>query len=248
MPFFDTYDRFYTTSETSPFPDRLNGRYEAIIARNQEQLAGKNILDIASHDGRWSFAALSAGAAHVTGIEARADLIDNARQTFAHYSIDPCRYTFLCGDIFELLQNQCFDVVLCLGFYYHTLRHAELLDRIERTGAQFVVIDTEITPGGPMPPADTSHPRLVHDNPYQIQILKDEVSDQQMAISDSLTRNGHTLVGRPSREAICFLAEHFGYTCTEYDWQSTFAEKLRRADSMVDYTQNWRSTFFLCKP
>ena len=85
--FFDQYDRFYTTSQTSPFPHRLNGRHQAIIARNASIISGKRVLDIASHDGRWSFAALQAGAAHVTGIEPRRELIANAHETFAHYGV-----------------------------------------------------------------------------------------------------------------------------------------------------------------
>ena len=83
MGFLDKFPRFYTTSHTSPDPHRLNSRYEAIIAKNADRLAGKRVLDIASHDGRWTFAALSAGAAHVTGAEPRRELIDNAESTFA---------------------------------------------------------------------------------------------------------------------------------------------------------------------
>jgi hypothetical protein len=44
VQFFDQYDRFYATSQTSPYPHRLNGRYEAIIARNAHLLSGKRIL------------------------------------------------------------------------------------------------------------------------------------------------------------------------------------------------------------
>ena len=106
MNFFDNFERFYATSNTSPFPHRLNGRHHAIIARNADVLAGKRVLDIASHDGRWSFAALQAGAAHVTGMEPRQELIDNARETFTHYGIDPARYDFTCGDVFNLLAGR----------------------------------------------------------------------------------------------------------------------------------------------
>ncbi|HKZ10553.1 MAG TPA: hypothetical protein VJL61_07590 [Rhodanobacteraceae bacterium] len=86
--FFNQYSRFFSTSQTSPFPDRLNARHAAIIEANAYRLANKRVLDIASHDGRWSFAALKAGAAHVTGIETPAELIANAGATFAHYGIN----------------------------------------------------------------------------------------------------------------------------------------------------------------
>ncbi|NWN51205.1 hypothetical protein HT121_28335 [Pseudomonas sp. MAFF 301514] len=94
MGFFDNFPRFYKTSHTSPFPDRLNSRHSAIMERNREFIKGKRILDIASHDGRWSFAALQAGAAHVTGIEPRQELINNAMETFNEYGIEPSRFDF----------------------------------------------------------------------------------------------------------------------------------------------------------
>lgn len=248
MKFFNNFDRFYTTSNTSPFPHRLNGRYEAIISRNAHELTGKRILDIASHDGRWSFAALQAGAAHVTGIEPRQELIDNAIATFTHYGIDSARYEFRRGDVFDLLGEQSFDIVFCLGFFYHTIRHAELLHRIERTGADLVIIDTEVSPlCEELPPTQTGDPRLVFHNPNNIQLLLDPVTDQQMACADALSRNGKTLVGRTSRAAIRFMAEHFGYTCTQYDWTAHFEKHPEQKSSMTDYNERWRETFYLSR-
>lgn len=248
MGFFDKYPRFYATSQTSPFPHRLNGRHEAIIARNANLLSGKRVLDIASHDGRWSFAALQAGAAHVMGIEPRQELIDNALETFNLYGVEPDRYEFRRGDIFKLIGDIRVDVVLCLGFYYHTVRHAELLDQIERTQARLVIIDTEVTPLEDSPLAKPSNdPRLVFGNPYTIQLLRDPVDNQQMACDDSMTRDGCTLVGRPSRLAVEFMARHFGYTCSTYDWRLYFANHPEAASSMVDYNEAWRGTFYLIK-
>jgi hypothetical protein len=71
MDFFDQCDRFYTTSHVGNWPVRLNTRYRAIIGGNEQHLRGRRVLDVASHDGRWSFAAVQAGCAHVTGIEAQ---------------------------------------------------------------------------------------------------------------------------------------------------------------------------------
>jgi len=248
MGFFDQYPRFYSTSQTSPLPHRLNGRHDAIIARNAGQLTGRRVLDIASHDGRWSFAALQAGASHVIGIEPRPELIGNAIQTFAHYGIDSSRHEFRCGDVFDEIGDIEADVVLCLGFYYHTIRHAELLDKIERTGARLVVIDTEVTPRLDSPSAAPSDdPRIVYGNPYMIQLLRDPVDNQQMASIDSMTRNGHTLVGRPSRAAVEFMAHHYGYSCEMHDWHSHLAQHPERASSMVDYDEGWRDTFYLVK-
>lgn len=248
MGFFDRHERFYSTSKTSPLPHRLNSRFDAIIAHNHEFLAGKRVLDIASHDGRWSFAALSAGAAHVHGIEPREELIAHAQATFSHYGVDDTRYSFARGDVFDLLKGAHYDVVLCLGFYYHTIRHAELLDLIERTGAQLVVIDTEVTPyADEMATKASDDARLIYGNPYGVQLLRDPVDDEQMAWSDSMTRNGHTIVGRPSRAAVDFLAKHFGYRSRRFDWRQYLAEHPEAASSMFDYADGWRDTFYLSR-
>lgn len=246
--FFDRYPRFYATSNTSALPHRLNSRYEAIVARNAERLSGKRVLDIASHDGRWSFAALSAGAAHVTGVEPRAELIANARATFAEYGIDSARFDFVSGDIFDVLKEQRFDVVLCLGFYYHTVRHPELLDRIERTGAKLVVIDTEVTPRkDELPPYGGDDPLVVFGNPYAIQLRRERVDSQELACMDSMTRDGYTLVGRPSREAMKLMAAHFGFSIETFPWLE-FLKKHRDAiPDMKDYYATWRDTFYLSR-
>lgn len=245
MNFFDDYPRFYQTSQTSPLPRRLNARHGAIIARHADALAGQRVIDIASHDGRWTFAALRAGAAHVVGIEPRAELIANARDTLAHYGVDESRYAFRQGDVFDVLDGSLqADVVLCLGFYYHTIRHAELLDRIERTGARLVVIDTEVTPEPESAPPPGA-PRWVYGNPYVVQLLQDPVDDQQMACADALTRNGMTLVGRPSRAAIRLMASHFGFGLDSYPWAAHFGRSPEDAAAMVDYAEGWRDTFYL---
>ena len=146
--FFDDYPRFYETSRTTPYRDRLNLRYEAIFAENRDVFAGARVLDIASHDGRWSLAALKTGASHVVGIEARPELVANAEATFEHYGIVRDQYRFVAGDIFEAVADvdMRFDVVLCLGFLYHTLRYNELMSKISRLRPHHLIIDTEVIP------------------------------------------------------------------------------------------------------
>ena len=98
--FFDDYPAFNETSRTAASPARLNLRHEAMIEPNRDILAGARVIDLASHDGRWSFAAHEAGAAHVTGVEARRPMVEAARRTFAGYGVPSDRYTFIRGDLF----------------------------------------------------------------------------------------------------------------------------------------------------
>jgi hypothetical protein len=241
--FFARHDRFLTTSRTSPAADRLHARYDAIIAAHRELLAGRRVLDIASHDGRWSFAALDAGAAHVTGVEPRAELVAAAEESCRHYGRDHDQFRFVQADIFDYLADQPerFDVVLCLGFYYHTARHVDLFDLIERTGAAVVVVDTEVVPLGPATP-DPTGPRLIHHNPFEIQLLREPAEDEAMAVTTSSTRSGHTIVGRPSRAAVAFIADHFGFDCEELDWPPLVA-RYPATQAIEDYRTGWRTTF-----
>ena len=73
----------------------MNERYEALFASNRDIFDGARVLDLASHDGRYSFAALKTGAAHVTGVEVRQSLVDRAQDTFAFYGQDPETYRFV---------------------------------------------------------------------------------------------------------------------------------------------------------
>ena len=127
----------------------MNERYEALFASNRDIFDGARVLDLASHDGRYSFAALKTGAAHVTGVEVRESLIDKAQETFAFYGQDPETYRFVCGDVFEVLAREKFDVdvVLCLGYLYHTYRHTELMYRLHNLAPKHLIVDTMVTPG-----------------------------------------------------------------------------------------------------
>src|SRR4051812_33674446 len=144
--FFNEYPRFFETSEISAYRGRLNLRYEAICKQNADILNGARVLDITSHDGRWSLAALRTGAAHVTGIEANPDHVANAKDNLSHYGIESDRYDFVTGDVFDVLAERTFDVdvVFCFGYLYHTLRYNELLYRIQKMQPKAFLVDTEV--------------------------------------------------------------------------------------------------------
>ena len=148
--FAEDYPRFIRSQRAhTERPQRMNERYEALFASNRDIFDGARVLDLASHDGRYSFAALKTGAAHVTGVEVRQSLIDKAQETFAFYGQDPETYRFVCGDVFEVLAREKFDVdvVLCLGYLYHTYRHTELMYRLHNLAPKHLIVDTMVVPG-----------------------------------------------------------------------------------------------------
>jgi hypothetical protein len=145
--FFDKYPKFYETSETSPFRQRLSFRHHLIIEQNAALLEGKAIIEIASHDGRWAFAALKAGARSVYGIEPRKRLVDNANSTFCSYGIPESAYKFVCEDGYRELERleragEKFDTAMVLGFLYHTARQYEIIYRLSNLGCSAIIVDT----------------------------------------------------------------------------------------------------------
>ena len=208
--FADDYPRFMEASELVPQPHRLNERYEAVCASNRDIFEGARVLDLASHDGRYSFAALKTGAAHVTGVEVRQSLVDKAQETFAFYGQDPETYDFVCGDVFEVLAREKFDVdvVLCLGYLYHTYRHTELMYRLHNLAAKHLIVDTMVTPGT---------------QPTLRMIREEDVEDIRSAAQDAYSV-GRVLVLRPSVPALEMLLRAYGFEIESmYDWKSRLA-------------------------
>ena len=69
MNFFNKFPEFVEQGTTGIRGNRLNYRYLAIIQNQIKSFKDSSILDLVSHDGRWSLAALETGAKHVTAIE-----------------------------------------------------------------------------------------------------------------------------------------------------------------------------------
>jgi predicted nicotinamide N-methyase len=220
--FFDRYSRFYGTSQTTPWPDRLDARHKVIIEGNREIIRGRQILDVASHDGRWSFAAIKAGADHVTGIEARSHLIENANANFDAYGIPKEKYRFVHGDAFEVLRAEPLkvDTVLLLGFFYHTADHMLLLKLLTLRARPAIIIDTAISK-----------------SPDAVVDLREEDTAVE---SNAAGKESKALVGYPSRGAIQLFAKQIGYSMTELDWG-----QFLHLEGLPDYRNDGRSTFIL---
>jgi len=226
--FAEDYPRFIEVSELTQDPDpqsrrrrgrsaiqqsnRMNERYEALFGSNRDIFDGARVLDLASHDGRFSFAALKAGAAHVTGVEVRESLIDKAQETFAFYGQDPETYRFVCGDVFEVLAREKFDVdvVLCLGYLYHTYRHTELMYRLHELAPKHLIVDTMVVPG--TKPILKMHPER-------------DAGDIRSAAQDAFSV-GRVLVSWPSVPALQMLLSAYGFEIESmYDWKTRLAER-----------------------
>lgn len=226
MPFFDQYPLFYESTGTLLKPNRFEQRWRMIVEKNLHLFRGARVLDLASHDGRWSFASLKAGAAYVQGIEGRSELVGRAENTFAHYEIDQTHYSFICGDAVGNLAQPSFpkfDLVLNLGFFYHTMRHMELLENMARTGARAFIIDTGV-------------------NPYAepvISIYVEDVKNPRNAVDHRQAGVSHVPVGQPSRSALAIMLDSIGFDLTELNWRDCVED----FSDCQDYKIGARGTF-----
>ncbi len=147
--FFSEHPEFFETSQTGAHPNRLRARHRAIIEHNVAIVAKRSILDIASHDGRGSLAALEAGARYVHGLEARAELVQKSLRVMEQYGVSREKYLFTVADVhdyFRSIEAGSVDTIFCRGFFYHTLHHHFLVQQFGRIGAQHVIVDTVIWP------------------------------------------------------------------------------------------------------
>jgi|SRR5215472_3251820 len=233
MNFFERHDRFFDSSTVGTrLPDgsrspRLRFRYEAIIERNRAMFCGASVLDLASHDGRWSLAALDAGASFVLGIEGREHLVAAAQQNFDAYHVLSERYRFEQGDVpaaMASLQVGTFNLILCLGIFYHSVRHVEFFEHFRRLQPRHVILDTDIVRGDGA---------AVH--------FKYEPYGDASSLRTDLPR---AIVGHPTHGFIEMLCDQFGFAWHNIDWRSF---RIERWDDMADYRDDLRRTYVLTR-
>lgn len=126
------------------------------------------------------------------------------------------RFRFIAGDVHEVLNSEDLevDVVLCLGFLYHTLRFTELLHGIRRTGAQHLVLDTIARP-------------MLLPEPL-IRLHSERIDYQGNAKPDAYSVGDHVLTGRPNLAAIRLMLGCYGYEVERLsDWPRLLADNRR---------------------
>lgn len=231
--FFDEYPQFYATSHTSAVPNWLNQRYRACIEWNVTTIRGQRILDLASHDGRWSFAAIKAGAANVVGIEARDYLVQAANANLKKYGISAASFRFIAGDAFECLDRMepnTVDTIFCLGFFYHVANHMLLLSKIARLKPKYLILDTA----------------LYTDSKNVIVLYAGDGEGEANAARVGADGPKIIVEGAPSKSALELMLSSFGWTFEYYDWHRA---DIRRWDDITDYHEDWRVTLRVnCAP
>jgi hypothetical protein len=214
--FFEHFPRFLETSETGPWLDRLNARYLGLIHANRELIAGARVLDLASHDGRFSFAALQNGAARVVGIEHEPHLVSKANDNMEHHGVDRDRYEFVLGDMFERIpETEPCDIVFCFGILYHVNDHMRLLSTIAEFEPRTVIIDSNV-----------SH-------------IERAAIELRAPVAGNPPPVGAQLEGWPSKAGLDAMLSSFGWTFEYFDWPNS---GLVDSPKMDDYRVGRRAS------
>lgn len=229
IEFFDRYNYFYETSIVGATGNRLNNRYKALIESNKALVNKQRILDLASHDGRWSFAALKNGAMSVVGIEGRPHHVQNSITNMKRYGIPENKYDFILGDLLEditkIKRNEV-DTVFCFGFFYHTIHHMDLLIKIKKLNPKYLIIDSAISTS-PLP---------------IIEVTLENTSTEGAAISNNFSKI-QTVIGHPSRSSLEIMLKSIGFSFYYHDWN---AMNIKDWTNLEDYKNGLRVTL-ICK-
>lgn len=248
--------RFLETSSTAAESNRLNWRCQLFLSENKELINGKKILDIGSHDGRFSAACLQLGASHVTGLEGRADLVEHAEKNLIDEGFSSDSFNFICGDVFTILSQfnkGDFDVVLCGGFLYHTVKQFDFFSEMHRLAPQHLIIDTAIC----QLPSVFQESRDIDNFMDNLRSegnwhkpLKNTMSALMSGqyfvfIKEDSQREGSTIdpsgvVAIPSQEAIEMLLEIYGFSFQKINWKESGISDWHHLE---DYQQGDRVSY-----
>lgn len=122
----------------------LNARVQKLLLDQKDCIQGKKVLDLASHMGTFSYAALEAGAQEVVGVDIEKELIEKSERLFRQHQIDKSRYHFIQADVLEYLEKneKAFDTIFCFGLLYYLPDPYRLLKLMSLAAKETILIDT----------------------------------------------------------------------------------------------------------
>lgn len=209
---------------------RMNWRHAHIIVPIEDEIRGARILDLGSHDGRWPCAYADAGAREVIGIEGRAELVEE----FAAFpAANKDRVKLRVGDFVDgmdalIAAGETFDIVSCLGVYYHTMQHYRMMCQMAMLKPKLIIIDSEFAR------SEDAVILMSRENP-----VKRLNSTEQFKGQDFVP------VGFPSAQAARLMAKSVGYDMKIVNWNVPEDQRLGVKDYYDRFENRVRLTAVL---
>ena len=180
-------------------------RHSFLVEPFKELISGGKVLDIAAHDGRWSYAFAEAGASSVLGIEARPELVES----FDQFPNSPAknRVKLVVEDLYDGLdrltsEKQEFDVVALFGIMYHVMDHFRIFRKCLELRPKIIIIDSEFMKGN---------------NPF-IQLIK-EKTDLELNAAPQIESQEVAIKGVLSSVAMERIAEALNCDISWLPWE-----------------------------
>jgi len=131
----------FTTTGVASRAKRLNFRYNLMFKPIGDVFLGASVLDLGSHNGRWSYVAMELGARKVIGIESNKKYVKLANKIFEQKNLDKDLFEFKLQNV-ETATLPEVDVVLCMGLLYYLKDPIGLLRKVANLPNKVCIIDT----------------------------------------------------------------------------------------------------------
>jgi hypothetical protein len=225
------YDFLSGLGYDEPSVARMNARWDHVVAPVVADVKDARVLDLGSHDGRWPYAFAAAGAASVQGIEGRPELITE----FARYPDSPykSRISIRPGDFVEEMKamvqrGETFDVVACLGVFYHTMHHYQMVLSMAGLKPKLIIIDS-----------------LFSNMKAPAVMMIKEATDKRLNTIAQADGQSFAPIGHVSMAGMSLMAESVGYKVSEVAWNVPLERRAPVRDYYDQFPQSTRRTVHL---
>jgi SAM-dependent methyltransferase len=207
----------------------INGRISILLNNNRQFLQNKSILDVGSHTGIFSWAALQLGAKFVHGIDVEKRTVKRCTDLFLNEKISSSKYKFETDNIIDFLEKvekKSFNTVFCFGVLYYITEPLRLIKLMARAAKETILIDTFTASYSAVQGKDATkiHPFL-SDKILELPLMitsPTQTEKKDYSLPESFIRKGRnlSLTSLPTQAMLELWFESLGLTWEKLDWST----------------------------